>query len=413
MASKNLHEKPFDSGTLAKLEIFEAYAEAWIPTFVMSGEKKIYIYDFFAGTGYDKMGQEGSPIRLLQILKKYIGYIFQKGVEVNVFLNEYDKQKFNILCEHCKNYLDRNRAVNRAIKLHLVSNDFEVVFEDQSKNIKSYPSLVLLDQNGTKFLNKKNLLFLESCVKTDFLFFVSASYWWRFGDQEEFQAHLKIDVKSIKQNPYRFIHKSLIDEIKKLLPIGTDLKLYPYSIKKGANIYGIIFGAKHPLAVDKFLRISWNKNESNGEANFDIHHDKPLAQIPLFDDCRKINKVQRFEAEIRKAVLDKRIRSNKEALEFAHDNGHINSHCNHILKLMKNEGLINYSANSPCVSYDSVHKKNKFVTYNILGTVYNHKYSLRFLRRFYSLSHPVRQRLRLLPIFVHSWNHKWNQSSKV
>jgi hypothetical protein len=35
----------------------------------------------------------------------------------------------------------------------------------------------------------------------------------------------------------------------------------------------------------------------------------------------------------------------------------------------------------------------------------------KILRRFNSLSHPVRQRLLLLPIFVHSWDHKSNQSS--
>jgi hypothetical protein len=35
--SKNLHEKPFEETTIAKLEIFEDYAQAWIPTFVMYG----------------------------------------------------------------------------------------------------------------------------------------------------------------------------------------------------------------------------------------------------------------------------------------------------------------------------------------------------------------------------------------
>lgn len=33
MANKNLHEKPFDEATLLKLEIFEQYLTAWLPTF--------------------------------------------------------------------------------------------------------------------------------------------------------------------------------------------------------------------------------------------------------------------------------------------------------------------------------------------------------------------------------------------
>ena len=35
MAVKDLHDKPFDQGTLTKLEIFERYTQAWIPVFAM------------------------------------------------------------------------------------------------------------------------------------------------------------------------------------------------------------------------------------------------------------------------------------------------------------------------------------------------------------------------------------------
>ncbi len=65
MSIKNLHDKPFDESTIAKLEIFEDYAQAWIPTFVMQGIPTICIFDFFAGTGYDKNEIAGSPIRIL------------------------------------------------------------------------------------------------------------------------------------------------------------------------------------------------------------------------------------------------------------------------------------------------------------------------------------------------------------
>ena len=78
MAGKDLHEKPFDETTIAKLQIFEDYAQAWIPTFVMSGTNAICIFDFFAGTGYDKNAIEGSPIRILNKIKQQIKNISQK-----------------------------------------------------------------------------------------------------------------------------------------------------------------------------------------------------------------------------------------------------------------------------------------------------------------------------------------------
>ena len=54
MTAKNLHDHPFDEGTITKLEIFEAYTKEWLPVFVMSPYKHICIFDLFAGPGYDK-----------------------------------------------------------------------------------------------------------------------------------------------------------------------------------------------------------------------------------------------------------------------------------------------------------------------------------------------------------------------
>ena len=75
MPYKDLHEEPFDESTIAKLEMFENYAQEWIPTFVMKSAPKICIFDFFAGTGYDKTRAAGSPIRILNKIKEQIGNI--------------------------------------------------------------------------------------------------------------------------------------------------------------------------------------------------------------------------------------------------------------------------------------------------------------------------------------------------
>ena len=95
MAYKDLHEEPFDEGTIAKLELFEYYAQAWIPTFVMQAVPVMSIFDLFAGTGYDKNGVAGSPIRILEKIKEQIGYIFQKRVKIKLYLNEFEPNKKN------------------------------------------------------------------------------------------------------------------------------------------------------------------------------------------------------------------------------------------------------------------------------------------------------------------------------
>lgn len=60
MSRKDHHEKPYDEGSLAKLEVFENYVEAWLPTFIMQEHiKEINIVDFFSGLGYDMEGTKG------------------------------------------------------------------------------------------------------------------------------------------------------------------------------------------------------------------------------------------------------------------------------------------------------------------------------------------------------------------
>jgi three-Cys-motif partner protein len=370
MAIKDLHETPFDETTISKLEIFEDYAQAWIPTFVMQGISTICIFDFFAGTGYDKEGVPGSPIRILKKIKEQIGHIFQKKVKVILYLNEFepgkkDQTKFQLLQKACLEFLEKNKDVNRAIEIKFSNKDFEEIFPDLLPLIKQFPSLVYLDQNGIKFLSEKYFLELEKTKQTDFLYFVSASYFWRFGNSKEFKVHLDIDMSEAKKDPYKFIHRNIIDQLRKKLPATTKLKLYPFSLKKGSNIHGIIFGASHPRAVDKFLSISWKKNTVNGQANFDIEDDSKKNQLDIFES-KKLTKIEGFQKMIREKVLAGEIRNNQEAFIFALDHGHIGVHAALELKIMKKEGLINYDGSSPLVTYDNVYKAKKVTVLKVI-----------------------------------------------
>lgn len=375
MSYKDLHENPFDDTTIAKLEIFEDYAQAWIPTFVMSGTETICIFDFFSGTGYDKNGVEGSPIRILKKLKEHIGNIFQRNVKVKVYLNEWEpnkreQKKFELLQKACDIFFENNPDVKRAIELNLSNENFEELFPKLLPVIKKFPSLVYLDQNGIKFLSEKYFLELEKTRQTDFLYFVSASYFWRFGNSEEFKIHLDIDMATAKKEPYKFIHRNIIEQIRNKLPDKTQLKLYPFSLRKGANIHGIIFGASHPRAVDKFLNVAWKRNEVNGEANFDIDDDKKKNQMELFGE-KKRTKLEDFQMNVRSKILTGEIKSNFELLEYAYNQGHIGNHASECLKNMKKKKEIHYESSSPLVTYENVYKIKKKITYKVLnhGTI--------------------------------------------
>lgn len=216
-----------------------------------------------------------------------------------------------------------------------------------------------------KFLSEKYLLALEKTKQTDFLYFISSSYFLRFGKMKEFKANIDIDISAANNNP-KFIHRVVTKELKKKLPDNTKLKLYPFSLQKGTNIYGIIFGASHPRAVDKFLSLAWNKNKINGEADFDIDNDFiKESQSDIFNS-KVFTKIEQFKENVREKVLTREITNNFDLFNFVMAEGHIGNHAADCLKEMKKNGEIDFNGKSPLVTYDNVYKNKKLIEYKVL-----------------------------------------------
>ncbi len=354
MSSRDLHEKPFDQGTLTKLEIFEKYTQAWIPVFAITGGDNILIVDFFAGTGYDINGAPGSPIRILTKILEFGNLLLQNRTKVHLHLNEFKKEKCTTLKKACSDFIEKHPTLSKVLVIEFTSLDFEESFEREYTLNKSLPSLVFLDQNGVKFLNSKYLNALEATKKTDFLYFVSTSFLKRFSETPEFKK-LGYDLEIILKNPFRFIHQSLLEIIRGWLPSTTKLKLYPFTIKKPSGIYGLVFGASHPAAVDKFLSIAWKQNINNGSANFDIEDEMGKAQTSLFEPI-KLTKKEYFQEELKKEILAGKIQTNHNAFFYTLDKGHIPIHAREVLDNLKKTKLVDYQSSSPLISYDKVCK---------------------------------------------------------
>lgn len=372
MAIIDLHKKPFDEQTLTKLELFEDYAKEWIPTFVMSGYPNIWIFDFFAGPGYDKDNIQGSPIRILKQIEAQIRNILTKQVKVNLCFNEFDKTKYEVLRFACNTFVNNTPGLKHAKDIGLLdivfyNKDFEYLFPVLLPKIKEFPSLVYIDQNGLRFLADKYLLELEKTSTTDFLYYASSSYLLRFGDTPEFQRSLSLDIDAIKKQEAKYVHEALLTQLKTKLPEETNLSLYPFTIKKNTNYYGIIFGASHPRAVDKFLKTAWKKNGINGSANFDIDNDRQKAQLDLFEG-KSLTKIERFQDRLRRKILNGCIRTNFDVYNFVLAEGHIPQHAVETIRKMKKDGEITYETSQPLVSYEKVYgNMKKIITYKLIN----------------------------------------------
>lgn len=365
MARIDHHIKPYDEGTLVKLEIFERYVEAWLPTFIMQPHvKEVNIVDFFAGLGYDESDQKGSPIRILDKIDSFFGYLQKFNTKINLFLNEFDQSKYSVLQENCNKYLSVNERLRKFVEIHYSCKDFNEIYLEILDKTRNAPNLYIIDQNGIKFTNQENFNTLLKTEKTDFLFFISSSFFKRFSAVDEFNRHLEITEEDLKKNSYDFIHRIVLDKYRSLIPQKSTLQIFPFSIRKGANIYGIIFGSKHILGVEKFLKIAWDKNKINGEANFDIDKDIYKAQQTLFPEMKQYTKIEKFEKSLEEYMISKKTLTNIDLYYFTYNRGHIAEHTNNWLRSARKSKKISYTGH-PKISWDRV-KNNEVVVFTWL-----------------------------------------------
>ena len=225
-----------------------------------------------------------------------------------------------------------------------------------------------LDQNGIKFIADKFFNSLINKPQTDFFYYLSSSFFVRFGDTPEFKAIVpEATMEEIKEKPYKYIHNEILNYLKSKLPANSEVMLYPFTIKKKAGVYGIIFGASHILAADKFLTIAWKINEVNGAANFDIDDDWGKDQLSFdFWGPPEIKKIDAFKRDLRTKILAGEIKNNREAYIFTMEKGHISTHAKEEISEMKREKLISYDGSWPKVNYIAAIKDCEIVEYKIV-----------------------------------------------
>jgi len=340
--AKNHFGKPFDDGTKAKLEIFRNYLIEWLPTFISSNEKtyweNIFIYDFFAGEGKDNEGTLGSPLIILDVLNTYSDLIDKTNVKIKVVLNEMDKNRYGTLSRNVNSYSYNKDKILVEIYNEPFQQLFNKLYPIMIKSTK-LPRLMILDQFGIKEITTDIFKKLISFERTDFIFFISSSFVRRFNELPEFKNYLSITKESFEDTKPFQSHEVVFKYYKSM--VGTNYKLAPFSIKKGINIYGLIFGANHTLGLEKFLKVAWKINPHTGNANYNIDEEKIIdGQLSFFEEDNTIKKLGLLDSMLRKLLLEQKEDSLYKIYLTTLNFGCLPKHCNEILNKLEKENKI-------------------------------------------------------------------------
>lgn len=328
--AKDINKKNFDDGTSLKLEIFRECFKEWLPVFIHNPfAKKNFIYDFFAGSGKDFSGNYGSPLILFEEAKgenqmycnnaepHNVVFAFNEKVKLkNIELQE----NVNKFVRNCLNNCQRKECV---YEYHFGNYDFKEAFNRHNVieilNNKSYGKFVLLDQYGFKEVDNDVFQTLISAPMTDFIFFISSSFIKRFKEHESVKKYIETEKIKFDEAEPKECHRIMANYFNSMIPKQKEYYLHHFTIKKGSNYYGLIFGTGHTFGMEKFLKVCWQKDKLAGEANFDLNNDFQIGTLFYTED--NTNKIERYVDELTKKILAKEIKNNLEALKFTLKSG--------------------------------------------------------------------------------------------
>jgi three-Cys-motif partner protein len=336
MPRRNLHDKPFDESTKDKLDLYRDYLREWLPVFTNSPFiETLQVFDFFAGPGMDLAGNPGSPVITCDEIRSALLSSSGQHPTIKVYFNEYDEDKYRDLSACISRQGDSLPQVEFDIKqkdFHSAFWHWEPLMHGKAAN------LLFLDQNGVQQITESIFQAIVQLPRTDFIFFISSAMVNRFKNLPEIRIHVPVTDEDLSQMNGDNVHRIVANAYRSWIPDSLEYYLGSYSIKKGANVYGLVFGSHHPRGIDKFLKVAWKRG---GEANFDIDKDCIDPNQPsLFPEYDIPQKISRFAKELESAVLEHRVSTNKEVYTFALRNGVLPMHAKNALNQMMNDGKL-------------------------------------------------------------------------
>lgn len=333
MAKKDINKSEYSEETKLKLDLFRECFREWFPVFIHNQYiSHVFIYDLFAGSGKDSVNNPGSPIILFQESqgdkKQHCKFLLERNTpKITFAFNELDPSKkieleknvteeFNLCKSNCT---EKKCPFDNTF--HYEKKKFSDLIKspnlDKILSEKKYAKFILLDQYGFKQINDDVFLKLVNSPNTDFIFFIASSFIKRFKDMPAVTAYFNNNQINYDESRPNECHRVITKYFRNLIP--QNYYLHSFTIQKGTNYYGLIFGTNHSLGMEKFVKVCWKHDKQAGESNCNIDND--FEQGTFFYDPNNSHKKDDMRKKIESKILEFEITDNITGLEFTLKNG--------------------------------------------------------------------------------------------
>ncbi len=315
---KQFHETSFDQPTLDKLALFEASFTRWLAVAANNKDFNgpIQIFDLFSGPGCDAGGIPGSPLIICKVIASFSKMLIENSKKIVLVFNDKCEKKIAELEAKLESY----NFLEVPVDVQFHNSEFKDLIGGLIPRLKVEKSFnyVFLDQFGVDEVNDSLFKILYSIPRVDLLFFIAASFLTRFGTTKYFTSVGFIEAEKLRNLPSHELLRGIAGKFKKLVPKDKDYFMAPFSLKKGANVYGLIFGSSHIKGLIQFNEACWKVSKLTGNTNWVTKDEKHLEseQQSYFDNVNQTNRLSMFEKEMEKEILNKHLCDNLDIFYF-------------------------------------------------------------------------------------------------
>jgi three-Cys-motif partner protein len=333
----------FDDVTLKKLEVYAGYLQEWLPV-PLSGQMHVsraVVYDLFCGPGSDSNNVDGSPLIARNIVLRNADTIRNSQVRLELVFNDYHADHVETLRSKLGSTISaEDGTVLANVSYH--AEPFEDLLPDLIDEMnRRTGSFLFIDQFGATSVDENVFRMLHSLKTTDVLFFVSSVWFRRFAGRPE-AADWGVTKDDVMNIQYNHVHRFVTEHFRSL--VGSDYFLAPFSLKKGSNIYGLVFASHNHLGLKKFLEVAWKEDPHSGEANFDMYREGvgKAGQLVIFE-ARKITE---FQDDLERRILARQFRTDRDIYIHMLQSGFINKHARPVVSRLASRrgGVIEFQS---------------------------------------------------------------------
>ncbi len=346
MAKKRKSQTTMLDHSAAKVELLGKYLENYLNVLInVDFFSTLQFYDLFCGEGLYPDGKKGSPLIILDEIRKIL---LKKGAKnIDCYFNDSDTTKIHKLDQVITT---KNSDLRGQVQIETSSQDYtnilaKVITKTKTPKSKTF---VFIDPYGYKNISINQIKSLLDSRKSEVLIWLPLNHIFRakYNSKEDAVSNFVeqlISREELEELSHNRINSWTFSEILKdafQRGVGKEYYVDNFRIKKDkSTLYCMYFFTSHIKGLEKMLAAKWAIDADHGKG---WHHEDTLVQMDLFSQSK--DKGDTFWADNWRTKLKDFLacntRTNGELYEFTIRGGFLPKHTNQILKTWQDNGKI-------------------------------------------------------------------------